>query len=177
MQEVSARAVRARAAAPPRGDRRSNYDVVQRHRQTTLGCASLTAVVFFIRVTTERRRGCGGGGGAQFAAMRTARQLEARAAGAAARAAACVAVRRAVACCDRGAHIDRRAQDFVASFGFFFQASCRNIDEALMLNQLTAQQLVLVQIDQMNQRRLDLLLTGQTPSGFHLLTTLQRFDT
>jgi hypothetical protein len=33
-----------------------------------------------------------------------------------------VAVRRAVACCDRGAHIDRRAQDFVASFGFFFQA-------------------------------------------------------
>ena len=63
MQEVSARAVRARAAAPPRGDRRSNYDVVQRHRQTTLGCASLTAVVFFIRVTAEQEHsGCGSGG-------------------------------------------------------------------------------------------------------------------
>ena len=53
MREVRLRAVRARAAAPPRGDRRSNYDVVQRHRQTTLGCASLTAVVFFIRVTNR----------------------------------------------------------------------------------------------------------------------------
>ena len=102
MREVSARAVRARAAAPPRGDRRSNYDVVQRHRQTTLGCASLTAVVFFIRVTTERRRGCGVWRAIRSA--RAARQLEARAAGATARAAACVAVRRAVAC-DRGAHI------------------------------------------------------------------------